>query len=327
MNQTNPIFLFRALVGLKHLKGNAKSDAIKQMDAVTEASESLVANIPILHTTVADSQAAASQAHLGANEAKFVATKSKAFTNKLKSSAIKLENIIFANEPNATTAEILTLVKTLKDSILTAETNATAAEFFAAKAQAKAKAASIAAKDLSVAAKALCIAHKSKYHADVIFTRAFFSMTSPKTNTIANAIANAVAISIANTYANAKLKYALIKVSTALKSSKDISSTVSLDKIADYLISYNKSQVQIKQRAWDVSLIVALSHRLSEVFPEEWEKWEPEMECMVAFRKRQQSMGMNHRFVSLITFYRLIRFAFHIGIGKVFILATRRATR
>ena len=327
MNQTNLIVLFRALVELKHLKGNAKSDAMKQMDAFTKASESMVANIPILHNAVAESQAAASQARLMANEAKFVATKAKDFTNEVKSLAVKLENTILTAEPNATTAEILTATKTLKDSILTAETNATAAEILAAKAKAHAKASSIAAKDWSVATKSMCIANKSKYDADLIFTRAFFSMTSPKTNTIANAIANAVAISIANTYANARLKHALVKVSIAFKSSKDVSITISFDKIADYLISYNKSQVQLKQRAWDVSLIEAITQGLSEVFPEEWNDWQHWISDMMEDRTRMQSKAMNHRLVSLITFYRLTRFICHIGIDKVFILATRRATR
>lgn len=84
---------------------------------------------------------------------------------------------------------------------------------------------------------------------------------------------------------------------------------------------------EIKQRAWDVRLIVALSYRLSEFFPEDWDRWQPEMECMIAFRKSQQSKGISHRLISLITFYHLCHFAFHIGIDKVFILATRRTTR
>jgi hypothetical protein len=78
---------------------------------------------------------------------------------------------------------------------------------------------------------------------------------------------------------------------------------------------------------WDISLIAVLSEELTEVFPEEWDDWQHWINDMIESRTRMQSEGMNHRFVSLITFYRLTRFVWHIGIDKVFILATRRTTR
>ena len=89
--------------------------------------------------------------------------------------------------------------------------------------------------------------------------------------------------------------------------------------------SHKKSK--IKERAWDVSLIISSTQELTEVFPEEWDDWQHWINDMMELRTRMQSKGMNHRIVSLITFYRLFRFALHIGIDKDFILATRRATR
>jgi hypothetical protein len=86
-------------------------------------------------------------------------------------------------------------------------------------------------------------------------------------------------------------------------------------------------KLQTNQRAWDVHFIVDLTQSLSEVFPREWNEWQHWISDMMDSRTRMQSKGMNHHLVSLITFYRLTRFVFHIGIDKVFILATRRATR
>ncbi len=86
-------------------------------------------------------------------------------------------------------------------------------------------------------------------------------------------------------------------------------------------------QSKTKQRAWDMGLIVTFTQELAEVFPEEWDEWQHWISDMMDSRTRMQAKGMNHRLVSLITFYRLVRFALHIGIDKVFILATRRATR
>jgi MFS family permease len=86
-------------------------------------------------------------------------------------------------------------------------------------------------------------------------------------------------------------------------------------------------QSKTKQRAWDVNLVVTFTQEVAEVFPEEWEEWQHWISDMMDLRKRMQAKGINHHLVSLITFYRLVRFALHIGIDKIFILATRRATR
>ncbi len=86
-------------------------------------------------------------------------------------------------------------------------------------------------------------------------------------------------------------------------------------------------KLEIKQRAWDVSLIITFTQEIAVVFPEEWDEWQHWISDMMDSRTRMQSKGMNYRLVSLITFYRLTRFAMHIGIDKVFILATRRTTR
>ncbi len=89
--------------------------------------------------------------------------------------------------------------------------------------------------------------------------------------------------------------------------------------------SVNASNVN--KRTWDIDFIIVLTQELTEVFPEDWNDWQHWISDMMDSRTRMQSKGMNHRLVSLITFYRLTRFAMHIGIDKVFILATRRATR
>lgn len=87
----------------------------------------------------------------------------------------------------------------------------------------------------------------------------------------------------------------------------------------------NKSQL-IKISLVD-RLIINLTQGLAEVFPEKWDEWQPEMECMMAFRQRQLSKGISHSLISLITFYHFSLFIWHIGIDKAFIIATRRATR
>lgn len=89
----------------------------------------------------------------------------------------------------------------------------------------------------------------------------------------------------------------------------------------------NTKKSQNKQKASEVGVIEFINQGLSEVFPEEWDEWQHWISDIMESRTRMQSKGMNHRLVSLITFYRLTRFAFHIGIDKVYILATRRATR
>jgi hypothetical protein len=96
----------------------------------------------------------------------------------------------------------------------------------------------------------------------------------------------------------------------------------------DYIfLLLGKRTSQKNQRAWDVSLIETLTQGLAEVFPEEWDEWQHWISDIIESRTRMQSKRMNHHLVSLITFYRLTRFVPHIGIYKVFILATRRATR
>jgi len=94
-----------------------------------------------------------------------------------------------------------------------------------------------------------------------------------------------------------------------------------------YHSSTRTNKLHNKQRALDVRLIVTFTQELTEVFPEEWDEWQHWIRDMIDSRTRMQAKGMSHRLVSLITFYRLTRFVFHIGIDKVFILATRRATR
>jgi len=75
------------------------------------------------------------------------------------------------------------------------------------------------------------------------------------------------------------------------------------------------------------NLIASLACKLEAIFPEDWNEWQHWISDMIDDQKRMLEKGKNHYLVSLITFYRLIRFAFHIGIDKVFILATRRTTR
>ena len=103
----------------------------------------------------------------------------------------------------------------------------------------------------------------------------------------------------------------------------------SLINLISQLSSLNKKNCnpQNKQRSWDIGLIIYIARELEEVFPKDWNDWQHWVSDMMDSRTRMQSKGMNHSLVSLIIFYRLMRFAFHIGIDKVFILATRRATR
>jgi hypothetical protein len=82
-----------------------------------------------------------------------------------------------------------------------------------------------------------------------------------------------------------------------------------------------------KQISWEERLIINITQGLRDIFPKDWQHWEHWISDMMDSRARMQSKGMNHRLVSLITLYRLTRFAFHIGIDKVVIIATRRATR
>jgi hypothetical protein len=98
------------------------------------------------------------------------------------------------------------------------------------------------------------------------------------------------------------------------------------------LLINNSSNAQIKElsydrkQTWAVQLVAFFAHELAEVFPEEWNEWQHWISDMMDDQRRMLEQGKNHRLVSLITFYRLTRFAFYIGIDKVFILATRRTT-
>jgi hypothetical protein len=85
--------------------------------------------------------------------------------------------------------------------------------------------------------------------------------------------------------------------------------------------------LKVKHKSWDLLLIRDYTQRLAEISPKDLDEWQHWISDMMEDRTRMQAKGMNHRLVSLITFYRLTRFAFHIGIDKVFILATRKATR
>ena len=104
-------------------------------------------------------------------------------------------------------------------------------------------------------------------------------------------------------------------------------SSYSVKNNSQEIIATTTKKSQNKQRASDVRLIMDLSEEIINCFPEEWDEWQHWIRDIMDSRTSMQSKGKNHRLVSLLTFYRLTRFAFHIGIDKVFILATRRATR
>jgi len=123
---------------------------------------------------------------------------------------------------------------------------------------------------------------------------------------------------------------------------KEISPKELIDEHIDWLVSVsqklrlfikNRDHAEtialshVRKRDWDVQLVVSFVNELAAIYPEEWNEWQHWISDMMDSRTRMQSKGMNHRIVSLITFYRLTRFAWHIGIDKVFILATRRTTR
>jgi hypothetical protein len=127
-----------------------------------------------------------------------------------------------------------------------------------------------------------------------------------------------------------------------IANNKKTSSEELIDEHIDWLMSlFQKFSLLIKNRdyaktsassysskqSWDIQLVVSFANELAEVFPEEWDEWQHWISDMIEDWTKMQSNGMNHRLVSLITFYRLTRFAFHIGIDKIFILATRKAKR
>jgi hypothetical protein len=311
MSQTNPISIFRVLLGFRSVKGKAKFDAIEELNAVAQASEEIGTNIVAkAHATVSELQFLENKTRAAVAKAKYAVKKSRSLNTKLKSIGLKR------------TIDILTNNYTSEAKFLVTE-----AEDIAINAKANDKTTRILTRKSKAYANELSIAVKYKSYADGMFVKACRSMTNPRKNNIVYAIANAVAISMANTYVNVRVNYALSKWNSMIKFSTEACINISLDEIPDHLIPHRKTQIQFKQGALDVTLIRAITQGLAEVFPEEWGDWQHWISDMMDSRTRMQSKGMNHRLVSLITFYRLTRFVFHIGIDKVFILATRRATR
>ncbi len=311
MSQTNPIAIFRVLLGFRAFKGKAKFDAIEELNAMVQASEEIGASIVAkAHVDVSEFQFLENKTKAAVTKAKYAVKKSRSLNAKLKSIGIKRTIDMLTNNY---TSESKFLVTEAEDISIDTKANDTTARILTRKSKAY--------------AKELSIAVKYKSHANGMFVKACRSMTNPRKNNIAYAIANAFAISMANTYVNARVNYALSIRYSMLQFAAEACINISLEEIPDHLIAYSKSQIQIKQRAWDVTLVEAITQGLAEVFPEEWDEWQHWISDMMESRTRMQSKGMNHRLVSLITFYRLTRFAFHIGIDKVFILATRRATR
>ena len=316
MNQTNPIVLFWALLELKSLKGKVKSETFNRIDAMVKASGSLVENVDdlVINNVIDDLYTSVSETHCLVIEAKSVLHKAKSVLHKTKSAVHSFRNISGRLKPiNEDINEASSLVNRAENVLKMLKTNASETK--------------IQARNASIAAKAICIAAKSKSYADCTFARACFSMTSSRTNHITNAMVKAFAVSVANTYANARLSYAQIKVNHLVKSSRHNHITKSLEEIAEHLTPHNYTQIHFKRRAWDIRLIANLTQGLSEVFPEDWNHWQHWISDMMESRTRMQSNGVNHSLVSLNTFYELTRFVWHIGIYKVFILATRRATR
>lgn len=69
-----------------------------------------------------------------------------------------------------------------------------------------------------------------------------------------------------------------------------------------------QKQSETSIKTFEDHLIVDFTQELAEVFPEEWDEWQHWISDMMDSRTRMQAKGMNHRLVSLITFYRLTRF-------------------
>ena len=311
MSQTNPIAIFRVLLGFRSFKGKAKFDAMEELNAIAQASEEIGANIVAkAYVAVSEFQFLKNKTRAAVNRAKYAVKESRSLNAKLKSIGIKR------------TIDMLTDNYTSAAKFLVTE-----AEDIAINARANDKTARILIRKSKAYANELSLAVKYKSHADGMFVKACRSMTNTRKNNIAYAIANAVDISIAKAYANTRINYALSKRNSLLKFSKEACINISLEGTADYLILHSKSQMWLKQRAWDVTLIEAITQGLAEVFPEEWDEWQHWISDMMESRTKMQSKGISHHLVSLITFYRLTRFAFHIGIDKVFILATRKATK
>ena len=292
MNQINPIVLFKALVELKHLNGKAKSDAIATIISISKVYK---ANNSICANNFSDAYVSASKARFSAIE--------------LRAAVTELKRVIFANAKS-------NRIDTQKSiSILTRTCNHETKSLVSKieKVATNAEASAIRAKSMT---KALEMAFKATSHANDTFVRGCLAMANPKTSVLAKALT----ISISNFYAN-------IIVNSLLRYGQDPTISLFLEKITDPISRYINIQVHLKKRAWDIGLIIAFAQSLAEIFPEEWHDWQHWISDMMDSRTRMQSKGMNHRLISLIIFYRLTRFVWHIGIDKVFILATRRDTR
>jgi len=318
MNLSNPVFVFQILVGFKYCNNKDRCNTIRLIDSLSKMNASITDTLPIMHGVVLELNADLSRAYLLAREVKTQAVRAKAQARRAKSVAIKanfLANKICTNQTKA-------LVIEAEESALAAYNNAISIELVAVNAKSYAKSISIFYKESRNVSKAISAAIKSKSYVDEIFAKTFFSRTNSKTNSVVDA----VVISVVNIYGNLQMASAL-RSSATLQSNKFIYINKSLEEVAEQLNSFRSTHRYLKKRAWDVDLITNIAQGLSEVFPEEWDDWQHWINDMMELRTRMQSKGMNHRLVSLITFYRLFRFALHIGIDKVFILATRRATR
>jgi hypothetical protein len=325
MNQTNPIIIFWGLLGFRRFKGRAKSDAINQIDAMAGSNASIVMKLSMLHdATVESSEFAAMSRSLF--------YKSKKSAAKMKSMSIQANAIASKISDSAT--RICT--EETRESAVNAESiaydvNYTLAnvEILTAQARSLAKYASIKSKRIKKDYKTISNAINSKSYADEIFAKACFSVINSRTSIsgLPKAIFGACAISVVNLYANSKFNYALRAYNAEPQDSESISIFNTLERTFSQLNSFEHKFTYPKQRAWDIKLITTFTQSLAEIFPKEWNEWQHWISDMMEDRSRMQTNGLNHRLVSLITFYRLTLFALHIGIVKVFILATRRTTR
>jgi len=319
MNLSNSIVVFWNLLEFKYSTDKKRSDAINQIDSTAKINTFMISQIPILHDAMSEIHKDLSTSYFLANEAQSLASEIKSHASQARFIKAKLNNL----ETNIYTDKIKFLTLRARNCFSNASDNAIKAEILVARTKASATYTAIRTKATEKAIRAVTKAAMSKSHADEIFANALFSMANSKKNTIVNIIAKSIVVSIAFTYASINSN----KADAAIKYSKLVAINTSFGKLAEHLIACSNEQFYIKKRAWDLSLITSMVQGLSEVFPEEWDEWQHWISDMMELRTRMQSKGMNHRLVSLITFYRLFRFALHIGIDKVFILATRRATR
>jgi hypothetical protein len=87
------------------------------------------------------------------------------------------------------------------------------------------------------------------------------------------------------------------------------------------------SEIPIRKRAWDVRLIVSLSHSLAKMYPIEWVDWQHWARDIMEKRDRDLAKGIHHRLVSLITACRLLPFVWHVGMRKIFVIVARNPRR